>query len=201
MDNNSVINYANYLFFIQGKLNGFFEKQKPYIKCEKGCAKCCKNAEFPYSEVEIKYLMIGFSQLSQDVQDKITDNIQKTIDLKRNSTEEEFKYDCPFLIDDVCSVYPHRGLICRAFGLLTNGDDGRMKVPFCCFEGYNYSNVVDYETKTISKEKYDSLNEEQKPVAFNTSYKFLTHEDFARGFEFEFGEKKQLIDWFMDKKI
>lgn len=190
-------NYAKYLFFIQGKLNGFFEKQKPYIKCKKGCAKCCKNAVFPYSDIEVKYLMVGYSQLEKSVQDKIMQNIQNTLTLKKEFEGKEFLYDCPFLIDDACSVYNHRGIICRSFGLITNGADGRMKVPFCCFEGYNFSDVVDFETKIVSMEKFKKLNIQQEPLAFNAGYHFLTDDDFARGFGFEFGDKKPLIDWFI----
>ena len=50
-------NYLNYLRFVNDKLNKFFEKQKPYIFCKKGCGMCCKNAQFPYSKIEMDYLM------------------------------------------------------------------------------------------------------------------------------------------------
>ena len=50
-------NYEKYLKFVQEKLNKFFEAQSPYISCKKGCAFCCKNAQFPYSELEFNYLV------------------------------------------------------------------------------------------------------------------------------------------------
>ena len=31
-------NYEKYLEFISGKIDGFFEKQKPYIACKEGCS-------------------------------------------------------------------------------------------------------------------------------------------------------------------
>lgn len=190
-------NYAKYLFFIQTKLNGFFEKQKPYIFCKKGCSMCCKNATFPYSSIEVQYLMLGFSSLDTATQDLVRNNIQSVIDAKKNYKGNDFKYDCPFLVNDACSVYNHRGIICRSFGLLHNGTDGRMKIPFCCFDGYNYSNVVDLEKSYISLEKFNELDTDKKPLAFNTSYEFLTHSDFERGFNFSFGDKKPLIDFFI----
>ncbi len=52
-------NYVTYLNFLSGKFTKFFEKQKPFIFCKKGCGKCCKNAEFPYSQIEAEYLMFG----------------------------------------------------------------------------------------------------------------------------------------------
>ena len=53
-------NYELYLSQIDSKLKDFFERQKPYIHCKLGCAKCCKNAEFPYTRLEVTYLLNGF---------------------------------------------------------------------------------------------------------------------------------------------
>ena len=190
-------NYPAYLMFINDRIAKFFEMQKPYISCSKGCAKCCKNAQFPYSEIEIKYLLSGFLQLDEGTKAVIENNINKVLEQKKNFNGEEFFYDCPFLINDVCSVYHYRGLVCRTFGLLARGVDGRMKIPFCAYEGLNYSNVLDLEKREISKEKVEALNFPEKPAGFNISYTFLTDSDFEKTFNFKFGEKKSLIDWFI----
>ena len=188
-------NYITYLNFIDGKLKKFFERQKPYIFCRKGCARCCKNAQFPYSSIETAYLLFGFMKLDKSVQEKVDTNVQRIIKEKKNFTGKKFRYDCPFLIDNVCCVYDYRGLVCRSFGLLTNGINGNVQVPFCCYEGLNYSNVMEDNGKKISTEKFEKLGVEEEPVAFNISYEFLTDPDFERGFNFSFGEKKPLIDW------
>ena len=193
-------NYITYLNFIDEKLKKFFARQKPYIFCKKGCGKCCKNAQFPYSSIETAYLLYGFMQLDKSVQDKVDLNLQKVIEEKRKFTGKKFRYNCPFLVDDVCCVYEYRGLVCRSFGLMTNGINGKIQVPFCCYEGLNYSNVMDDEGKKVSKEKFEKLKVEEEPVAFNVSYEFLTDPDFERGFNFSFGEKKPLIEWLMFKK-
>lgn len=193
-------NYITYLNFIDEKLKKFFARQKPYIFCKKGCGKCCKNAQFPYSSIETAYLLYGFMQLDKSVQDKVDLNLQKVIEEKRKFTGKKFRYNCPFLVDDVCCVYEYRGLVCRSFGLMTNGINGKIQVPFCCYEGLNYSNVMDDEGKKVSKEKFEKLKVEEEPVAFNVSYEFLTDPDFERGFNFSFGEKKPLIEWLMYKK-
>lgn len=192
----NIKNYSKYLEFLQGRINRFFEAQSPYIACKKGCALCCKNAHFPYSEVEFNYLIQGSLSLPVDIKKKIDENIQKVLKEKEVFTGENFKYDCPFLINDGCSLYPYRGIVCRAFGLIEANEEGNDKIPFCHELGLNYSQVVDEEKMMISEEKYLALNEERQPLAYNVSYKFLTSEKIEKEFDFKFGEKKTLIEWF-----
>ena len=190
-------NYLLYLRFLDQKLNTFFEILKPYIFCKKGCARCCKNAQFPYSKIEFEYLSFGIEQLDVETKNIIIKNIDDVLKQKEQFKGELFKYDCPFLINNVCTVYNYRGIICRTFGLANVGADGRMKVPFCCFEGLNYSNVMEDNGNKISAEKFKKLGVDQEPVAFNTNYEFLTDPDFERGFKFTFGEIKPLVEWFV----
>ena len=136
-------NYLTYLVFLNTKLTKFFASQKQFIFCQKGCARCCKNAEFPYSQIELKYLLYGYLKLDKETRNKIEENIKQVVDEKSKYKGDAFRYTCPFLIDDVCSVYDYRGIVCRTFGLLTKGVDDKVKVPFCCYEGLNYSNVMD----------------------------------------------------------
>ena len=81
-------NYITSLNFIDGKLKKFFERQKPYIFCRKGCARCCKNAQFPYSSIETAYLLFGFMKLDKSVQEKVDTNVQRIIEEKKNLTLE-----------------------------------------------------------------------------------------------------------------
>lgn len=207
-------NYVKYLEFIDEKLARFFEAQKPYIFCKKGCAKCCKQARFPYSLMEVNYLLRGSMQLPAEKQDIIAINIKKILDERKNFSGQKFYHDCPFLIDDECSVYEYRGLICRSFGLLTFDSNKNIQAPFCYEFGLNYSNVLDVETGKISIEKFKGVkgvNEgvgelglqasknyiKEVPTVFNVSYETLVDEDLAKGFNFRFGEIKPLIEWFI----
>lgn len=191
-------NYAKYLEFITNKINGFFEKQKPYIFCRKGCSLCCEKGEYPWSEIEYKYIMEGFLKLSLELQNKIKENIKKNKEDKKNFKEDGvFMYQCPFLIDKSCVLYEYRGIICRSFGLLVSREDNKKpQIPFCSSLGLNYSNVYDKEKKIISGEMWKETGIEEEPKLFNVSYNFLTNESFAKGFKFQFGDKKPLIDWF-----
>ena len=228
-ENTKFADYLLYIAYLNKKLAGFFEEQAPYIFCQKGCSKCCKNGEYPFSKMEFNFLMIGFSKLPEETKQIILKKVEKLkeekakifychSEAKRNEilryaqndvkTEEshkkefknskfEFTYECPFLINDECSVYDFRGIICRSFGLMSINPDGNSKIPFCAFEGLNYSNVVEPETKIISSEKYYKLGDNvPEPLAYNVGYKFLTSKNVEENFHINFGEKKALINWF-----
>ena len=204
MDNSKLGNYLLYLQVIQKKVDSFFEEQKDYIACKKGCAKCCQNAEFPFTEIEFRLLVQGLFRQSPDIQAQIMNNVEEVIqaknEFKKSNPDEKFRYNCPCLINDSCAVYNFRGLVCRTFGLMAfkDGSDEKSKIPFCAFEGLNYSKVLDRETKTISEEKYKELNIETEPKAFNIRYSTLIDEEIAKSMDFEFGEIKSIIDWFED---
>lgn len=202
-DEQSIIlaNYKAYLNFLESKLQKFFASQEPYIFCKKGCSKCCRHAQFPYSAVEFRYLLNGALTLDNDTQKKIETNIKQVLEKKKKYRGKKFLYDCPFLIDDCCSVYNYRGVICRTFGLMTNNENQKIKAPFCAFKGLNYSNVLNLRKKTISVIKFKKLNTKAEPLGFNISYKYLTCEDYERTFNIKFGESKPVIDWFEQKQI
>lgn len=186
-ENTKLDNYILYLAFLTNKLDKFFENQRPYIFCKKGCSKCCQNGIYPFSELEFNFLMIGFNKLPLSTQQEILNKINKI-------KKETGTYECPFLINNECSVYDYRGIICRSFGLMSINDDKPSKIPFCAFEGLNYSNVLD-GTK-ISAEKFEKLNIENEPLAYNVKYEVLTNKKTEEAFGISFGAKKALIDWF-----
>ena len=192
-------NYIAFLEYLNNKLEGFFDSQKDYIFCKKGCAKCCKNAQFPYSFLELQYLLKGYLQLDKETRDIISQKVDKIKEDKIKSKEDLFRYECPFLINNECSVYNYRGIVCRTFGLMENADNNIIKTPFCCYEGLNYSNVMD--NNEISEDKVNKINPKNKPLAFNINHNLLTSEDFERGFNIKFGEKKPLIDWLTNEGI
>lgn len=188
-------NYIQYLIYLNDKLSKFFDHQKIYIACKKGCAKCCKNAEFPYKKIEFDLLMEGFKTLPEDKQQLIRERV-KELKEEQKKVEGRLAHTCPFLIDDVCSVYDFRGIICRSFGLMFYRENDTPGIPFCIFEGLNYSALLNKETGRVSTEKYKELGYDQEPLAFNVSHSFLTDEVIAHGFGFTFGETKPMLDWF-----
>lgn len=189
--------YSVYINFITNKINDFFERQKPYIFCKKGCSLCCENGEYPWSFIEYQYLMEGYKKLDCETKEKITSEIKRIKEEKAKFKGERFVHKCPFLIDKVCSVYEYRGIICRSFGLLYKSEKTeKIQVPFCYEIGLNYSNAYDKEKRILSAEMCEKQGFKVQPKCYNVSYNFLTDDTFAKGFGFEFGEKKPLIDWF-----
>lgn len=189
-------NYKKYLEFLEEKLGKFFKSQKPFIFCKAGCCHCCRHAQFPYSLLETQYLLQGAVQLPQKIQDQINKNLAETLEKKKKFKGKKFLYDCPFLINNACSVYDYRGVVCRAFGLMTFDENKKIKAPLCFDRGLNYSNVLNIKTRKISTRKYKKLNVKEEPLGFNISYKFLTNPEFEKKYQIYFGETKPLIEWF-----
>lgn len=189
-------NYLLYLAYLNKKLDGFFKDQSEYIFCKKGCAKCCQNGEYPFSQIEFEFIMLGFSKLPTEIKEIIFQKIRKIKIEKSNSQSENFVYECPFLINNQCCVYDYRGIICRSFGLMSINTKGNSKIPFCALEGLNYSNVLNLETRVISQEKFEKCGCKNEPLAYNVSYHFLTSKDIEKNFKICFGEKRPLINWF-----
>ena len=191
--------YLEFLEYLMDKLGKYFDEQAPYIKCEKGCAKCCSNGDYPFTEIEVELLKFGFSKLNDEKKQIIKNNISKILKDKANhKSEDRFTYSCPFLIDNVCSVYLYRGIICRTFGLIYIKEGANMQIPFCAYDNLNYSNVLDKNTNMLVEEKKAELGIEVEPKAYNIHWDFLTSDRVAHAFGFEYGKKGSLIDLLKD---
>ena len=51
-------------------------EQKDYIFCKKGCGHCCKNGQYPYSEIEAKFLLLGFFRIPLKEQQEVIKRIK-----------------------------------------------------------------------------------------------------------------------------
>lgn len=178
--------YNKYLEIIDTKLNHMFAKQAPFIKCKKGCSYCCKDGEYPMSELEYINLMFCYNTLPNDIKGKINQNIDKLIE----QNKQKF-YECPFLIDNACSVYKARPLICRTFGLISYHESGKNKMPFCIDLGLNYADVRDEETGMLTKCAQDGT----APTAYNIDRRTLRDREMEKLFDIIFGEDKSMIEW------
>jgi len=193
--------YEQYLGIISTRLiQKFFEQQKDYIHCESGCSLCCEYGQYPFSEIEFQYAMLGYNALSENEKRLIQEKVKKIKEVKIKSIDEEFMYECPFLIEKKCSIYKYRGIICRTHGLmffLTDKDgEVKSKAPRCVHFGLNYSNVYDESTGKISLELWEKTGIKTEPIAYNLGLKFLLNNVVTEELELEFGEEKALIDWF-----
>ena len=201
MDNYTHEIYERFIRVISEHLQEHFEDQKEYLCCKEGCALCCQNGEYPCTLLELEYLTIGFSYLPTDIQNKIYSNIDKIKKDKANFKGKEFLYICPFLIDNKCSVYSHRMIVCRTFGLIYFNKDYQisktnpMQVPFCYEKGLNYSKVYDKEKNNLSSEKCKELGCKNMPIGYNLNFNELRDKVGKDMLNLDFGEEKSLIDW------
>ena len=181
-----ITRYREYLNFLDNELKKMFEAQKPFIKCKEGCAYCCREGEYPISELEYINLMFYYNELEDNIKDIVNENISNLLEKSR-----EKMYECPFLVDNRCSVYPARAIICRTFGLISYDEKGRKRMPFCVDLDLNYSNVYDKNVHKITGNAEDGT----EPAAYNIDRKFLRSSKIEKEFNIYFGEDKPLIEW------
>ena len=181
-----ITRYKKYLEFLDNKLHKMFESQKPFIKCQSGCSYCCEEGEYPLSELEYIYLMMGYESLEGDLKKEVDKNMEELLSQARPKM-----YKCPFLVDKKCSVYNNRAIICRTFGLISYDSKGKKKIPFCVDKELNYAEVFDKASSKIIALAPDGT----EPVAFNIDREFLTNKEFEQEFKIFFGDDKTLYDW------
>lgn len=192
--------YEKYLEIIDSYLSKFFEQQKPYIFCKEGCSICCETGTYPFSKLEFDYLMIGYEKLSDKIKVQIQENIENLKEEKSKSKEEKFLHICPFLLNNKCSVYKYRALICRSYGLMSfyNNKKGerRYHIPCCVHKGLNYSSVYDKEAEIFTTEKWQQTGIEVEPVSHNVNLTFLLNNELTQHLNLELSSQKVLMDWF-----
>ena len=192
--------YIEYINLIENTyLKKFFDIQKPYIHCKEGCAGCCQVGEYPVSELELMYMIAGFKTLPAEVQTKIIEKTDKIKAERNPENKEKYLYECPFLINNRCSIYNNRAIICRTHGLLfyITDKDGKThnKMPACVNDGLNYSEVYDPVSNTISPEMWKASKIPVEPKAYNISREVIMSNAKNAGFDIDFGDSKALIDW------
>ena len=148
------------------RLANYFELHKEHINCSLGCSSCCEIGDYPLSEIELEYMMQGYSRLNDKEKIIVQNNIKN---IKRGGA-------CPFLIDKKCSIYPYRPIICRVHGLAYICHNEVVKVPYCAKEGKNYTKV------------YKNGEIEINPIKENLDTQNLLK-------EFDYGKIRNLFDW------
>lgn len=189
MTNTNLENYLKFLKVINEDFEKIFEFQKEYIHCKKGCALCCKRGDFPLSNVEFEYLMQGFETLDENLKNTIKQNMENVKQGDRDS------YICPFLIEDACSVYEYRPIVCRTFGVLTEDSKGNPAFPFCTTLGLNFSEIYDEENKRLSSQLYRQGNFKNHPKIFRLSNNVVMKLPLAKELNIEFGIAQKMVDF------
>lgn len=77
--------------------------------CTKGCTHCCRDQYIPMTAAEMEGMMMyAAAELHEPVRSRVVHNIP----------DQGMSETCPFLVDDVCSIYPMRPMACRRYYVL-----------------------------------------------------------------------------------
>ena len=98
-----------------GILDMITEKiSRPISVCKKGCSHCCTNSLVGISYIEYQYIaeIVPKGKIRNDLP-QIQDSLLWKIDNNELSSDE--LGDCPFLENNLCSIYLHRPIACRTF--------------------------------------------------------------------------------------
>lgn len=173
--------YEKFLTELDKKLQKYFNEQSEHVKCKEGCSGCCEVGDYPFTQLEMMYLMQGFRALPPIIQDQVRNNLAN---IKNNRVSTHLFYQCPFLINKKCSVYKYRGITCRTFGLAYLCSDNTVKLPECVHNGLCYSDVMDGNILTV------------EPVKENLSLFDIINSKITAKYKLDFGQSRSLIDWF-----
>lgn len=173
--------YEKFLKEFDELLSNLFEQQKKYIKCKKGCSKCCQNGDYPMSQLEFRYLTQGYINLPTDKKILVQNNMKKI------TSENQKDYQCPFLINNECCIYEYRGIICRTFGICYFDDENKyVRLPQCVYEGLNYSEYFDKKESILKINDVPQIN-------LRTDKVFES--ELAKKYKLDCGEIRPLIKW------
>lgn len=189
-------NYEKFLNDFDLVLKLLIDSQKKYIKCKKGCHKCCDKGDYPFSYLEFSYLTQGFINLNTNTKILVQQNIRNLLFEKKEFTKNpsnknsRFEHPCPFLINGECCVYKYRGIICRTFGVCYYDDKaGYVRLPDCVYQGLNYSEYFD--------KKNNLLNIPDVPKV-NLRIDRVLSSELAHKYNLDYGEIRPMLDWIKD---
>lgn len=99
------INFGKYSGFIEKldlEISSLEKKNAQHITCFPGCSSCCK---VPRSVLPIEaFWIIQKTAIDKDSLGRVFSNVEES-------------ENCPFLVEDLCTIYEDRPVICRTHGL------------------------------------------------------------------------------------
>jgi Fe-S-cluster containining protein len=115
---------------------------KTELPCRRGCSHCCKDVPPPVSPSEWKAIVEHLRTLPTEPRRKV---LGRALELYARHTEQieqierepqrfdelsrAMGYECPFLVEEACSIYPARPHACRLYGNSFIPSQGKM---FAC---------------------------------------------------------------------
>lgn len=134
VDNIGVSNDTRDLFYLIDFLVHLVESAYPFIPCTSGCSNCCVESGLPRTsslewahiyrylseEMPVETRLRVIEQNENFHQPQLGLFLQEQERLAQIESEQQLPAfgckQCPFLVDNLCTVYPVRPAICRGFG-------------------------------------------------------------------------------------
>ena len=132
------------------------------IACHKGCSNCCKNYNVPMLEPELAGISWYVCEVSNEpIRSRIYDNL-----LNHNDS-----MDCPFLLDNDCSIYEVRPLICRQFYVKNNVcADGENVIETRQHDIVSPNNEISKSCSMRLLDFWGNFNENEKEILFESGF-------------------------------
>jgi len=110
---------------IAGRIAAYYSK---HLVCAVDCSACCRH-HLSVFEVEAATVRRAVRSLPRETRETLKLQAQQAL----AGTAQGDSPPCPLLIDQKCSIYASRPIICRTQGLplLIERDDGIQQVDFC----------------------------------------------------------------------
>lgn len=112
----SIQNYKEFLLKVGNLVNELVNQYQEEINCKINCCDCCNNL-INISIIEASYLRMGFDISSDEIKNKILENISNLNDLIEHESLPKTNIVCPLLFKQKCLLYEYRPVVCRTFGL------------------------------------------------------------------------------------
>ncbi len=104
------------------------DRYRAHLQCRAGCSACCHHHLSVFG-VEARAIRDALVDLPSTLQTRVEEQARAVIELEAMGAPVR----CPLLIDERCSIYNRRPVICRTQGLpiLMTANDGVEEVDWC----------------------------------------------------------------------
>lgn len=99
------------------------------MQCKNGCSQCCY-VSLSVFNIEAQLIKDWFTALEISEKEVLKEKWLAPVQVKENFFGEA-KESCPFLLNESCSIYEVRPIICRTQGLPLNFDDTELELGDC----------------------------------------------------------------------
>ncbi len=87
-----------------------FDRQT--IDCKAGCSHCC-NVRVEALEPEIFFIAQELRKNPPDILEDVIESLRQHAATVKDVSIQDYHFQCPFLKDHLCSIYPVRPAVCR----------------------------------------------------------------------------------------